>query len=50
MHEETRAHYDRLATFDDEELAAGVAEIRRRYPGERVEFRDRFAFVLGAAS
>jgi ubiquinone/menaquinone biosynthesis C-methylase UbiE len=39
-----------LSTFDDEELAAGVEEIRRRYPGERVEFRDRFAFVLGVAS
>jgi ubiquinone/menaquinone biosynthesis C-methylase UbiE len=39
-----------LSLFNDEELAAGVAEIRRRYPGERVEFRDRFAFVLGVAS
>ncbi len=38
-----------LSTFDDEEVAAGVEEIRRRYPGERVEFRDRFAFVLGIA-
>jgi ubiquinone/menaquinone biosynthesis C-methylase UbiE len=36
-----------LSMFDDEELAAGVAEIRHRYPGERVEFRDRFTFVLG---
>ena len=39
-----------LSTFDDEELTAGVEEIRRCYPGERVEFRDRFAFVLGVAS
>jgi ubiquinone/menaquinone biosynthesis C-methylase UbiE len=39
-----------LSMFDDEELAAGMAEIRRRYPGEQVEFRDRFAFVLGVAS
>jgi ubiquinone/menaquinone biosynthesis C-methylase UbiE len=39
-----------LSTFDDEEVAAGVEEIRRSYPGERVEFRDRFAFVLGIAS
>jgi SAM-dependent methyltransferase len=39
-----------LSMFDDGELAAGVEEIRRRYPGERVEFRDRFAFVLGVAS
>ncbi|MDQ3760591.1 MAG: class I SAM-dependent methyltransferase [Actinomycetota bacterium] len=38
-----------LSLFDDEELVAGVEEIRRRYPGERVEFRDRFAFVLGVA-
>ncbi|MGH3853078.1 MAG: class I SAM-dependent methyltransferase [Pseudonocardiaceae bacterium] len=38
-----------LSIFDDEELAAGMAEIRRRHPGERVEFRDRFAFVLGIA-
>jgi ubiquinone/menaquinone biosynthesis C-methylase UbiE len=38
-----------LSTFDDEEVAAGVEEIRRRYPGEYVEFRDRFAFVLGIA-
>jgi hypothetical protein len=39
-----------LSVFDEEELAAGVEEIRRRYPGERVEFRDRFAFVMGIAS
>ncbi|MDQ2883761.1 MAG: methyltransferase domain-containing protein [Actinomycetota bacterium] len=39
-----------LSMFDDEELAAGVEEIRRHYQGERVEFRDRFAFVLGIAS
>jgi ubiquinone/menaquinone biosynthesis C-methylase UbiE len=38
-----------LSTFSDEEIAAGMKEIRRRYPGERVEFRDRFAFVLGTA-
>lgn len=38
-----------LSTFDDDEIAAGVDEIRRRYPGERVEFKDRFAFVLGTA-
>ncbi|HET9254148.1 MAG TPA: hypothetical protein VFO16_02970, partial [Pseudonocardiaceae bacterium] len=39
-----------LSTFDDDEVSAGVEEIRRRHPGERVEFRDRFAFVLGIAS
>jgi ubiquinone/menaquinone biosynthesis C-methylase UbiE len=38
-----------LSLFDDEELAAGIEEIRHRYPGQRVEFRDRFAFVLGTA-
>src|SRR5918997_97302 len=36
-----------LSTFDDEEVTAGIEEIRHRYPGERVEFMDRFAFVLG---
>ena len=36
-----------LSLFDDEELAAGIEEIRHRYPGQQVEFRDRFAFVLG---
>jgi ubiquinone/menaquinone biosynthesis C-methylase UbiE len=39
-----------LSVFDEEELAAGVEEIRRRYAGEWVEFRDRFAFVVGVAS
>jgi ubiquinone/menaquinone biosynthesis C-methylase UbiE len=39
-----------LSTFDDEEVDAGVEEIRCRYPGGRVEFKDRFAFVLGVAS
>lgn len=38
-----------LSLFNDEELAAGVEEIRRRYPEQQVEFRDRFAFVLGTA-
>lgn len=43
-----RDHYmSLLSTFDDNEVAAGIDEIRRRYPGERVEFKDRFAFVLG---
>jgi ubiquinone/menaquinone biosynthesis C-methylase UbiE len=39
-----------LSTFDDEEVTAGIEEIRHRYRDERVEFRDRFAFVLGIAS
>lgn len=38
-----------LSHFDDEQLDAGVAEIRRAHPGERVEFDDTFAFVLGTA-
>jgi ubiquinone/menaquinone biosynthesis C-methylase UbiE len=38
-----------LSTFDDDEITAAIDEIRRRYPGERVEFKDRFAFVLGTA-
>jgi SAM-dependent methyltransferase len=36
-----------LSLFDDEELAAGIEEIRRQHPGPKVAFRDRFAFVLG---
>jgi ubiquinone/menaquinone biosynthesis C-methylase UbiE len=39
-----------LSSFDEEEVTAGIEEIRHRYPGERVEFRDRFAFVLGITS
>jgi ubiquinone/menaquinone biosynthesis C-methylase UbiE len=39
-----------LSTFDDDEISAGVEEIRRCHPGERVEFKDRFAFVLGITS
>ena len=36
-----------LSTFDDDELAAGLAEMRaRNRPGE-LAFDDRFAFVLG---
>lgn len=36
-----------LSTFDDDELAEGLAEMRsRNEPGELV-FADRFAFVLG---
>jgi ubiquinone/menaquinone biosynthesis C-methylase UbiE len=36
-----------LSTFDDEELAAGLAEMRTRNPAGELEFPDRFAFVLG---
>lgn len=36
-----------LSEFGDGELAEGIREIEREHPGEVVEFRDRFAFVLG---
>jgi SAM-dependent methyltransferase len=36
-----------LSAFGDAELAAGVAEIRRDHRGDRIEFTDTFAFVLG---
>lgn len=36
-----------LSTFDDEELAAGLDEMRSRYPTEELTFPDRFAFVRG---
>ncbi|OHV62905.1 class I SAM-dependent methyltransferase [Pseudofrankia sp. BMG5.36] len=36
-----------LAMFDDDELAAGIAEIDARYPGPVLVFPDRFAFVVG---
>ena len=39
-----------LSAFDDEQLEAGVAEIRAAHPGEEIAFADRFAFVLGTAS
>jgi 2-polyprenyl-3-methyl-5-hydroxy-6-metoxy-1,4-benzoquinol methylase len=39
-----------LSHFDDAQLAAGVEEIRQAHPGERVEFADRFAFILGTAA
>lgn len=39
-----------LSAFDDAQLEAGVAEIRRAHPGEHVEFTDTFAFVLGTAA
>ncbi|WP_260190943.1 class I SAM-dependent methyltransferase [Actinophytocola gossypii] len=36
-----------LSTFDDEELAAGLDEMRSRNPAGELRFPDRFAFVLG---
>lgn len=37
-----------LATFNDDELHAGVAEIDAAHPESMLSFPDRFAFVLGA--
>jgi ubiquinone/menaquinone biosynthesis C-methylase UbiE len=39
-----------LSAFDDEQMEAGVAEIRAAHPEEEIAFADRFAFVLGTAS
>jgi len=36
-----------LAMFDDDELAAGIAEIDACHPWPELVFPDRFAFVLG---
>ncbi|WP_021591492.1 class I SAM-dependent methyltransferase [Actinomadura welshii] len=36
-----------LSEFDDAELGRGIEEIKKQHPGERLEFHDRFAFVLG---
>jgi ubiquinone/menaquinone biosynthesis C-methylase UbiE len=36
-----------LASFDDDELERGVAEIDERYPAGRLTYRDRQAFILG---
>jgi 2-polyprenyl-3-methyl-5-hydroxy-6-metoxy-1,4-benzoquinol methylase len=36
-----------LSTFSDQELAAGVEEIRHRHPEPTLQFTDRFALVSG---
>ncbi len=36
-----------LSTFDDSELAAGLAEMREVHPEGELAFPDRFAFILG---
>ncbi|HEY2579464.1 MAG TPA: methyltransferase domain-containing protein [Streptosporangiaceae bacterium] len=36
-----------LATFSDAEIGRGIAEIQDRYPGDRLEFPDTFAFIRG---
>ena len=39
-----------LSSFDDAQLDAGVAEIRRAHPEDSLTFTDTFAFVLGTAA
>ena len=39
-----------LSSFDDAQLEAGIAEIRRAHPGEKIAFSDTLAFVLGTAA
>ena len=39
-----------LSHFDDAQLEAGAAEIRRANPGEQIAFTDTFAFLLGSAA
>jgi SAM-dependent methyltransferase len=36
-----------LADFTDAELERGITEIRERFPCDRMEFADRFAFIRG---
>lgn len=36
-----------LSSFTDEELAAGLDEMRDRYPQRQLRFTDRFAFITG---
>ena len=39
-----------LSSFDDAQLARGIAEIDSRHQGDRLEFVDRQAFILGTQS
>lgn len=39
-----------LSNFDDAQLEAGVEEIQRVQPADRVAFADKFAFILGIAA
>jgi SAM-dependent methyltransferase len=36
-----------LANFSNAELERGIAEINERYPGDQLDFQDRFAFIRG---
>ena len=37
-----------LSAFDDEQLEAGVAEIRAAHPDDEITFTDTFAFIVGS--
>ncbi|MGH3345177.1 MAG: class I SAM-dependent methyltransferase [Carbonactinosporaceae bacterium] len=37
-----------LETFSDDEVEAGIEEVKQKFPGEHLEFADRFAFVFGS--
>jgi SAM-dependent methyltransferase len=39
-----------LSHFDDAQIEAGIAEIRRANPGDQITFSDTFAFVLGTSA
>jgi ubiquinone/menaquinone biosynthesis C-methylase UbiE len=39
-----------LSSFDDAQLAQGIAEIASHYRGDRLDFVDRQAFILGTHS
>lgn len=36
-----------LSTFSEDELEAGIDEIRSSYPQPEVTYTNRFAFILG---
>jgi hypothetical protein len=39
-----------LSAFDDEQLEAGIAEIRAAHPEQEISFTEALAFALGTAS
>lgn len=38
-----------LSHFDDDQIDAGIAEIRQAHPGDGIAFTDTLAFILGTA-
>ncbi|QIZ35468.1 hypothetical protein [Saccharopolyspora sp. ASAGF58] len=38
-----------LRRYSDEEIAKGIAEIRRCHPEDQVSFQDRYAFIVAKA-